>query len=157
MGNESLCRELAYTGRTFGAAEAAAMGFVSRVVTAAASTAGSSVSAPGVAAKAAPSRRAAVVAASLLTASEIARQSPAAVFGTKRNLIYARDHGVSDGLEYAATWSGAALQTADLGVAMGAAAGKSASSSLRRKNKNREAGGGEEGAGAGLQPLFSKL
>ncbi|CAN0396548.1 unnamed protein product, partial [Hapterophycus canaliculatus] len=29
VGNESLCRELAYTGRAFGAAEAVRMGFVS--------------------------------------------------------------------------------------------------------------------------------
>eukprot|EP00903_Cladosiphon_okamuranus_P012336 g11565.t1 len=160
VGNESLCRELAYTGRTFGAREAAAMGFVSRVVTPAAAAAsaakfaaGSSVSA---AAAAAPSRRAEVVAASLLTASEIARQSPVAVFGTKRNFMYARDHSVEDGLEYAATWSGAALQAGDLGVAMRAAvAGKSASSS-RRAGGSR-AGGGAEAGGAGSHPQFSKF
>lgn len=135
------------------------MGFVSRVVTAAAPTAagvaaGYSVSGAGAGA-AAPSRRAQVVHASLLTASEIARQSPVAVFGTKRNLIYARDHSVGDGLEYAATWSGAALQAGDLGVAMSAAAGKSS-----RKNTKRRVGGGAgagAGAGAALHPRFSKL
>lgn len=155
MGNESLCRELAYTGRTFGAVEAAAMGFVSRVVTAAA--AGSSAS---VAVAVAPSRRADVVDASLLTASEIARQSPVAVFGTKRNLMYARDHSVGDGLEYAATWSGAALQAGDLGTAMRAAAvGTSASSSRRNKNGGGTGAEGRAGAGAGagLHPRFSKL
>lgn len=163
VGNESLCRELAYTGRTFGAYEAAAMGFVSRVVTPAAAaaaaanvTAGSSTSAAAVAAT--PSRRAEVVAASLFTASEMARQSPVAVFGTKRNLIYARDHSVEDGLEYAATWSGAALQAGDLGVAMraAAAAGKSVSSS-RRSSRDRGAGGGAGAVGAGSHPRFSKL
>eukprot|EP00752_Nemacystus_decipiens_P007168 g6418.t2 len=159
VGNESLCRELAFTGRTFGAAEAAAMGFVSRVVAAAGAAAATAetVGSPALAAvAAATSRRAEVVAASLLMASEIARQSPVAVFGTKRNLLYARDHGVRDGLEYAATWSGAALQAADLGVAMGAAAGKSASSSLRRKNNHSGAREGA-GAGAGSLPRFSKF
>lgn len=99
VGNESLCRELAFTGRSFGAAEALRMGFVSR-------TCG-----PG-------SRRTEAVEASLATAAEIARQSPVAVFGTKRNIIYGRDHSVEDGLEYAATWSGAALQAEDFGRAM---------------------------------------
>lgn len=99
VGNDSLCRELAFTGRPFGAAEALRMGFVSR-------TCG-----PG-------SRRKEVVEAALATAAVIARQSPVAVVGTKRNFMYARDHSVEDGLEYAATWSGAALQSDDLGRAM---------------------------------------
>ncbi|CAN0553309.1 unnamed protein product, partial [Ectocarpus sp. 12 AP-2014] len=151
VGNESLCRELAYTGRTFGAAEASRMGFVSRVVaapeaaTAAAAAAAAAASAGGKrragaasAASAASagvsprrSQRAEVVVASILTASEIARQSPVAVFGTKRNLLYARDHSVDDGLEYAATWSGAALQAGDLSTAMRAAAGNPKRSSRR--------------------------
>ena len=106
VGNESLCRELAFTGRLFGVAEALRMGFVSR-------TCG-----PG-------SRRKEAVEASLVTAAEIARQSPVAVFGTKRNFIYGRDHSVEDGLEYAATWSGAALQAEDLGRAMRAGLSRS--------------------------------
>lgn len=123
------------------------MGFVSRVVTAAA---GSSI--PGAAG--APSRRAEVVEASLLVASEIAEQSPVAVFGTKRNLIFARDHSVGDGLEYAATWSGAALQAKDLATAMKAAGKSSSSSSSRQK---RDGGASRAGAGAGSHPRFSKL
>ena len=85
------------------------------------------------------SRRQEVVQASLVTAAEIARQSPVAVFGTKRNLIYGRDHSIEDGLEYAATWSGAALQAEDLRRAMVA--------SLPRKNSSK----------APSHPGFSKL
>lgn len=92
MGNESLCRELAYTGRTFGAAEAKYIGLVSRAL------------GPG-------SVRGDVVEAAVSLGAEISRNSPIAVFGTKRNLLFARDHSVEDGLEYAATWNGAALQT----------------------------------------------
>ncbi|CAM9232742.1 unnamed protein product [Ectocarpus fasciculatus] len=165
VGNESLCRELAYTGRTFGATEASRMGFVSRVVAApqaktaaAAATAmasgkpraGGAAAAVAAAAGVSPprSRRAEVVAASILTASEIARQSPVAVFGTKRNLLYARDHSVDDGLEYAATWSGAALQAGDLSTAMRAAA-------ANPKRSGR--GGAGPGAEPDSHPHFSKL
>lgn len=119
------------------------MGFVSRVVT--------PVAAGPVAG--APSRRVEVVEASLVMASEIAKQSPVAVFGTKRNLIYARDHSVDDGLEYAATWSGAALQAEDLGTAMRAAtpAGRKSAS---KRNKNSRGTGARAGS---LPPQFSKL
>lgn len=106
IGNESMCRELAYTGRVFSAAESVQMGFVSRVVSAG-------------------SRRQHVVQAALDLADEIARQSPVAVFGTKQNLIFSRDHSVADGLEYAATWNGAALQAEDLEQAMKAGLSKS--------------------------------
>ena len=34
--------------------------------------------------------------------------------GTKRNLIYARDHTVAEGLEYVATWNAAMLQSRDM-------------------------------------------
>lgn len=102
IGNESLCRELIYTGRTFGPAEASQMGLVSHTL-------------------GAGSRRKEVIDASLLVADEIARHSPVAVFGTKRNLMYSRDHSIEDGLEYAATWNGAALQAEDFGRAMRAA------------------------------------
>lgn len=131
------------------------MGFVSRVVAApeAAATAGGkpragTASAPSAGVSPRRSQRAEVVAASILTASEIARQSPVAVFGTKRNLLYARDHSVDDGLEYAATWSGAALQAGDLSTAMRAAARNP------KRSSRREAGAGAE---AGSHPRFSRL
>lgn len=70
------------------------------------------------------SRQKEVVEAAMLVAADIVRHSPVAVFGTKRNLIYSRDHSVEDGLEYAATWNGAALQAEDLETAMRAALAK---------------------------------
>lgn len=89
------------------------------------------------------SRREEVIEASMQTATEIARQSPVAVFGTKRNLIYGRDHSVEDGLEYAATWNGAALQSEDLHRSMQAG--------LSNKSKNDSKGA------AATHPKFSKL
>lgn len=77
------------------------MGFVSRVLPAG-------------------SGRQEVVEASFRLAAEIAENSPVPVYGTKRNLLHARDHSVEDGLEYVATWNGAALQSEDLARAMGA-------------------------------------
>ena len=47
-----------------------------------------------------PDKTAAVDAA-LSLAKVIASKSPVAVYGTKHNLLYARDHSVEDGLEYA--------------------------------------------------------
>ena len=38
--------------------------------------------------------------------------------GTKRNLVFARDHTVKDGLEYVATWNAAQLQSKDLVTAI---------------------------------------
>lgn len=55
---------------------------------------------------------------SLKVASEIAKKSPVAVIGSKRFLNYSRDHSVADGLEYAATWNMAMLNTEDLPLAM---------------------------------------
>ena len=51
-------------------------------------------------------------------AGQIARKSPLAVAGIKRNLAYARDHSVADGLDYIATWNGGMLRPADLMTAV---------------------------------------
>lgn len=56
----------------------------------------------------------------LATAKQIAAKSPIAVYGTKKNLLYARDHPVNTSLEYAALWASAMLQSQDvLKAAMG--------------------------------------
>ena len=95
--NESLIRELAFTGRDFGAEEALSLGLVSRSVTG--------------------SRREALASA-LELASAIARLSPVAVAGTKACLLQARDTGsVAEGLLFVAAWNGAALQAQDLPTA----------------------------------------
>ena len=50
----------------------------------------------------------------LKTAGTIAEKSPIAVYGTKKNLLYARDHPVDQSLEYAALWASAMLQSKDV-------------------------------------------
>lgn len=47
--------------------------------------------------------------AAMSLASDIASKSPVAVFGTKHNLIYSRDHSVADGLEYAVSAEGVTM------------------------------------------------
>jgi enoyl-CoA hydratase len=89
-------RELAYTGRTFGAAEAHALGFVNRVF----------------------DSRETLYAGVQDIAATIAAKSPLAIRGTKEMLTYARDHSVADGLNHIATWNAAMLQSQDLVEAM---------------------------------------
>lgn len=58
--------------------------------------------------------RDALMAAAHAMARQIAAKSPLAVVGTKRVLLYQRDHSVADGLDYVATWNAAVLpQSAD--------------------------------------------
>lgn len=96
-GNESLLRELAFTGRNFTCVEGQLLGLFSRVL---------------------PSPTDTLAAATAL-AVEIAKKSPVAVAGTKVNLIYSRDHAsVQDGLDYMTTWNMSALQSEDIGRAV---------------------------------------
>ena len=88
--NNSLARELAYTARTFSAAEADKLGLVSKVV---------------------EGGREGVVKAALELAKSIATKSPVAIAGTKRLLIHSRDHSVPANLEYTSIWNGAMLHT----------------------------------------------
>ncbi len=88
----AVAAELAYTGRRFMAEEAKAMGLISEVVNDAGSVGGRAME----------------------LADEIARKSPLAITGIKRNLAYARDHSVADGLDYIATWNGGMLRPEDL-------------------------------------------
>lgn len=95
---DGMLRELAYTGRTFGADEARSMGLVNRVY----------------------SDNASLLDGVMDIAREIAGKSPIAVTGTKEMISYMRDHRIDDGLEYIATWNAAMLQSTDLRVAMAA-------------------------------------
>lgn len=99
---EGMTRELAYTGRFFDAAEAAANGLVNRVF-------------PSAEALAAGVRE---------IAAAIAAKSPLAIRGCKETITYARDHSVADGLNYVATWNAAMLLSRDLAEAGAAAAEK---------------------------------
>ncbi|GJE89241.1 ClpP/crotonase [Phanerochaete sordida] len=96
-GSRSAVRELAFTAREFGAAEALRMGLVSRIVS---------------------GGRDEVVAAALDTATLIAQKSPIAVLGTKRVLLHSRDHTVQSNLNYVAVWNGAMLQSPDKSAAL---------------------------------------
>jgi enoyl-CoA hydratase/carnithine racemase len=89
---EGLARELAYTGRTFDAAEAVAMKLVNR-----------SFDTPD-----------ALYQGVLELAGSIAAKSPLAIRGCKEMITYARDHSVADSLNYVATWNAAMLMSADL-------------------------------------------
>src|SRR5476649_947812 len=95
---DGMLRELAYTGRQFGAEQARSIGLVNRVY---------------------PDQES-LLAGVLEIAHEIAAKSPIAVTGTKAMISYMRDHTVNDGLEYVATWNSAMLQSNDLRVAIAA-------------------------------------
>jgi enoyl-CoA hydratase len=95
---DGMLRELAYTGRQFGAEEARSIGLVNRVY----------------------SDHESLLAGVMDIAREIAAKSPIAVTGTKAMISYMRDHSINDGLEYVATWNSAMLQSNDLRVAIAA-------------------------------------
>ncbi len=88
----AIAAELAYTGRRFSAGEAKTFGLLSETV----------------------SNPATLIDRAMALAAEIAKKSPLAIAGIKRNLAYARDHSVADGLDYIATWNGGMLRPEDL-------------------------------------------
>lgn len=72
VGNDSLVRELVYTGRRLGARDANTLGLVSRVC----------------------ATKSELYTEALRLADTIASKSPVALIGSKHNLVYARDHAV---------------------------------------------------------------
>ena len=98
VGNTSWVKDVCLSARIFGAEEAHQVGFVSHVY-------------PG---------KEEAVQAGITWASLIASKSPVAVQGTKELLNWSRDHSVQDGLRYTGVWNSAALQTADVPIAMAA-------------------------------------
>ena len=95
---QGLVRELAYTGRRFGAAEAKSYGFLNRV----------------------EADHDAALAAGHALAAEIASKSPLAIAGIKQVLNHGRDATIEAGLEYVAVWNAAMLQGDDMAAAVGA-------------------------------------
>lgn len=93
-----VARELIYTGRDFDAAYAAEIGLVNRVLPDAA----------------------ALDAAAVELAREIADNPPLTVQGAKRVMLEADRGQIDRGLEYVATWNTGHLVTQDLGVAVAA-------------------------------------
>ncbi len=96
---DGLAREMAFTGRRVGAAEAAAMRLVNRCFES------DSALQEGVNA----------------LAQTLAAKSPLALRGTKHMLNHARDHRIADGLDHVATWNAAMLYSQDLTEALAAA------------------------------------
>ncbi|KAI8641692.1 ClpP/crotonase-like domain-containing protein [Parasitella parasitica] len=92
IGNNSLVRELCFTGRNMYAAEALQCGFVNKVA----------------------ADQEAVLAEAFKTAKLIASKSPIAVLGTKHLLNYSRDHSVAEGLNYTVAWNQGMLNTEDI-------------------------------------------
>ncbi|KAI0441336.1 enoyl CoA hydratase-like protein [Xylaria telfairii] len=96
VGNHSWVKDVCFSARFFGADEALAVGFVSRVL----------------------ENKAQAIDAATKLATLIASKSPVAVQGTKEILNYSRDNSVEDGLRYTAIWNAAMLQSNDLKSAM---------------------------------------
>jgi Delta3,5-Delta2,4-dienoyl-CoA isomerase len=94
--NDSRVRELCFTGDFFDAKEALRIGLVSRISNN-------------------------VMEDAFHVAQKIAANSPLAVLGTKRSLVYSRDHTVAQGLEHIATHNTLALMTDDIPAAVVAA------------------------------------
>jgi len=93
IGNDSLMRELTFTGRRFEADEALRFGLVSQVC---------------------EGGREGVISRALELAKTLAARSPVAMVATKITLNYSRDHSVSDGLDYMSTWVGGVLYGQDM-------------------------------------------
>ncbi|PSN51277.1 Delta(3,5)-Delta(2,4)-dienoyl-CoA isomerase [Blattella germanica] len=103
IGNQSLVRELAYTGRQMMAPEAKECGLVSKVY----------------------EDKDSMLKGALELATEIAAKSPVAVQLTKRNIVYSMDHSVQEGLNHIRDWNQAMLQSEDFMNATMAQATKS--------------------------------
>ncbi|MEC9466504.1 MAG: crotonase/enoyl-CoA hydratase family protein [Myxococcota bacterium] len=95
---EGMARDLALTGRSFGADEALKMGLISRVL-------------PD-----GPALEEAV----LQAATSIAAKSPLTVRGVKQVMNYSRGRTVEEGLDHVATWNAAMLMSKDTQEAMSA-------------------------------------
>ena len=91
-----IVKELAYTGRNFGAAEAQQLGFVNQVF----------------------NDQTAMLDAVMKIAQQIAMNSPLAVSGTKTMINYAAEHTVAESLTYMATWQAGMFQMEDVFKAM---------------------------------------
>lgn len=95
---EGAARELAYTGRTVGGAEAKELRLVNQCY----------------------ADRDALMTAMRELGATLAAKPPLALRGCKEMITYARDHTVADGLNYVATWNAAMLLSTDLDEALAA-------------------------------------
>ena len=93
---DGIMRELAYTGREFGAEEARSMGLVNAVA----------------------GDKSALDMLVGEVAAQIASKAPLAIRGTKEMILFSRDHSVEEGLNYIATWNSAMILSDDIQQAM---------------------------------------
>ncbi|MFB2763246.1 MULTISPECIES: crotonase/enoyl-CoA hydratase family protein [Marinobacter] len=103
---EGVVRELAYTGRKFGAEEAHRLGFVNTVY----------------------ESQEAMQEGVMAIAAQIAANSPLAVTGCKEMINFSRDHSVEDSLKYMATWQSGMFRPTDMMKSFQAKAQKQAPS-----------------------------
>jgi len=89
---QGLVRELAYTGRRLSAQEALTHGLVNNVY----------------------KDHDSLIQGVMAKAGEIAARSPLAVWGSKEMINYGRDHSISDGLDYIATWQAGMFHHTDM-------------------------------------------
>ncbi|AYQ32310.1 crotonase/enoyl-CoA hydratase family protein [Runella sp. SP2] len=89
---QGIARELAYTGRNVTGLEAERIGLVNRTFASAEE----------------------MYTEVMKIAQQIAGKSPLSIRGTKAIMNYSRDHSVTDGLDYMATWNAAMLLSDDL-------------------------------------------
>jgi enoyl-CoA hydratase len=101
---EGAARELVYTGRKVGGAEAKELRLVNQCY----------------------ADQQSLMAAMRELAATLAAKAPLALRGCKEMISYARDHTVPDGLNYVATWNAAMLLSTDLDEALAAGKNKRA-------------------------------
>ena len=89
---EGIVKELAFTGRNFSALEAKEYGFVNRLY----------------------ESHEALIEGALDIATEIASNSPAAVYGCKKVIDFSRDHTIEEGLEWINMWNASMLSQSEL-------------------------------------------
>lgn len=90
--SDGITRELAYTGRNFLADEALKCGLVNKVF----------------------EDKASMIKEVTGIAELIATKSPLSIRGSKRNIVFARDHSVGESLEFIANWNAAQFYSNDL-------------------------------------------
>ena len=95
IGNDSLVRELQFSGRRFTSEEALQFGLVSKIC----------------------KDQTELMQQGLEMATMIAEKSPIAVMGVKTMLNYSRDHNVEDSLRFGLTWNTGMAQTKDMAIA----------------------------------------
>jgi len=103
-GNASWVNDVCLTGRNFNAQEALAMGFISQIIAPATTTTDATTHL----------EYETFLQHCIQLCQSIAVNSPVAVLGTKKALLYARDHSVQDGLEQIIAYNALALQSKDL-------------------------------------------